>query len=373
MPPKHQKRVLLFLPSLVHGGVPVAMTGLANELSRRGHQVEVAVLARGALEHRLSPKVSLVNLGCARALMALLPLWRHLRKSKPDVLISALFQINTVAIAATLLLPGSSTRVIASQRSAMLSSARVSHRWIDRATPWLAKVVYRLPRYLVCVSDGVRSEMVQSVGVCPRRAVTIYNPIITPAAIAQSGETPSLPAFGQPGEPIIASLGRLTMQKDVSTLLRAFELLRRARPGRLLILGDGPERGHLEQLARDLNLEQSVHFAGFVDRPLGYLRQAQLFVLSSIYEGFGNVLPEALLCGLPIVSTDCDFGPKEILGDGKWGTLVPIRDPAALAEAMGASLDNPPSTEKQRKRALDFTDQKSADRYEALFSDLALA
>lgn len=369
MASKYHKRVLLFLPRLGHGGVPVAMTGLANELARRGHQVEVVVLARGALEHRLSPKVGLVNLACSRALMALLPLWRHLRKSKPDVLISALFQINTVAITATLLLPGSNTRIIASQRSAMRSSARESDRWIDRATPWLAKVVYRFPRYLVCVSEGVRSEMIQSVGVCPRRAVTIYNPIITPATIAQSEETQPLPAFGQIGDPIIASLGRLTMQKDVPTLLHAFKILRQARPGRLLILGDGPERGRLERLARDLNLEQSVYFAGFVDKPLGYLRQAQLFVLSSIYEGFGNVLPEALLCGLPIVSTDCDFGPKEILGDGKWGTLVPIRDPAALAEAMGNSLDNPPSAQKQRQRALHFTDQKSADRYEALLSE----
>ncbi len=363
-------RISVFLHTLDYGGVPFSMMALANELAARGYHAEIVVLhGGGPSEHRVSDAVRVVDLNCSRALFALPALRRYMVEAKPDVLISAQFHINAVAIAASLLLPSRRIRVIASQHSAMTLSSRDSDRWLTTTTPWLAKLAYRLPDHLVCVSEGVRNEMIQELGVSPKRAVTIHNPIVTHDAMSQLRESPALPPFGGSDEPLIVTAGRLSPEKDLETLFLALAELRRHRSARLLVLGDGPAREGLERLARALGIQDSVHFAGFVDRPLGYMRQAQLFVLSSIYEGFGNVLAEALLCGLPVVSTDCDFGPREILGAGRWGHLVPIRDPHALAEAMQLALASPPPPERQKQRALEFTDERSADRYEELFSE----
>lgn len=117
--------------------------------------------------------------------------------------------------------------------------------------------------------------------------------------------------------PLIIAVGRLYLQKDYSTLIRALTELRKQRPSHLLILGEGNERESLERLIHDLNLEEDVVLAGFVNNPLAYMNRASLFVLSSKSEGFGNVLVEAMACGTPVVSTDCPSGPTEILENGK--------------------------------------------------------
>ena len=158
--------------------------------------------------------------------------------------------------------------------------------------------------------------------------------------------------------------GRLHPQKDFATLIRAFAIVRQQRPARLLIVGGEPEqKQELETLIRDLKLEQDAQLFGFTENPYAYMAKAAVFALSSRYEGFGNVLVEAMATGTPVVSTDCESGPAEILENGKYGKLVPVSDPNALAEAILETLATPLDASKLQERSQDFTDEKIACQY----------
>ncbi|MCP4687367.1 MAG: glycosyltransferase, partial [Desulfobacterales bacterium] len=167
--------------------------------------------------------------------------------------------------------------------------------------------------------------------------------------------------------PIIVGAGRLTGEKDFPTLIRAFARLRRKRECRLMILGEGKMQGMLESLAAELDVGEDLALPGFVANPYKYMAKAHLFVLSSAWEGFGMVLAEAMAVGLPVVSTDCPLGPREILEDGRHGPLVPVGDVDALSRAMARTLDHPPDPDALRAAANRFTVEACADGYLQLF------
>jgi glycosyltransferase involved in cell wall biosynthesis len=159
------------------------------------------------------------------------------------------------------------------------------------------------------------------------------------------------------------ALGRLARVKDYPTLIRAFAQLRAERACRLLILGRGRQRDRLLQLATRLGVGEDVDLPGFFDNPYASLRRASLLAVSSLREGGPIVLIEALAQGIPVVSTDCPIGPREILQDGRYGRLVPPGDPAALAAAMRETLDNPPDAALLRQGAAPYTQADSCRRH----------
>lgn len=136
----------------------------------------------------------------------------------------------------------------------------------------------------------------------------------------------------------------------------------------MLFLGDGPKRKEIESLVLELNLSGRVHLPGYLDNPFSVYQGAELFVLSSVFEGFGNVLIEALALGIPVVSTRCPGGPKEILDNGNYGKLVPVGDPNALADAILSTLVNPVDSNSLRLRAKDFSIEHIAEKYLSLLS-----
>jgi len=191
----------------------------------------------------------------------------------------------------------------------------------------------------------------------------IYNPVVTDQLLAKAAAPLDHPWF-VPGSPaVILSAGRLTAQKDYPTLLRAFARLTAGREARLIVLGEGEARGSLEALARDLGVADQIFFASFVENPFAYMARADLFVLSSAWEGHPNVIVEAMACGTPVVSTDCPSGPAEILDNGKYGRLVPVGDADDLSAAMAATLDAPPKAESLRARARMFHANAAAGAY----------
>jgi glycosyltransferase involved in cell wall biosynthesis len=154
----------------------------------------------------------------------------------------------------------------------------------------------------------------------------------------------------------------LVWEKDLATLIRAFGFVRRERPARLVILGEGLQRPMLEALAQELGLDRDVQLPGYVDNPQAMMARCEVFVLSSVTEGLAGVLVEALAAGAPVVSTDCEWSPREILEDGRLGRLVEPGDDRALAEAIIETLDNP--RERVPLEALEVYSLDSAvDRY----------
>lgn len=170
-------------------------------------------------------------------------------------------------------------------------------------------------------------------------------------------------------------VGRLVKQKDFSTLVRAFALVQQRCPVRLMILGDVDKREpsikpQLEALVRELGLENEVALPGFVENPYNYMAKADVFVLSSIYEGFGNVVAEALATGTSVVSTNCESGPAEILENGKYGRLVPVGDAEALANGILATLSNPTDSEILQQRSQAFSVDRVVDQYLEVLNSL---
>jgi len=259
---------------------------------------------------------------------------------------------------------GIDCRMVVSEHTT-LSGAPYYRGWSRRLHRMFGKRIYGLCDGVVCVSEGMRQDLIAATGLREARASVIYNPVRTPASKPASCEQ-ALLAWWNGADAKLIAVGSLKPAKDYPSLLRAFASLRQERDARLLILGEGGLRGELEALAASLGIEDSVMMPGFVRDPYPYLAEADLFVLSSAWEGLGNVIIEALACGTPVVSTDCPSGPAEILENGKYGRLVPLGNPEALATAISEALAASHDREALCRRGAEFSVERAADQYLAL-------
>lgn len=307
------------------------------------------------------PNVRVINLGVRHSQMAIPALIRYLRSERPDVLMVAKDRAIRTAILAHAL-AGVNTRLVGQLHMNMqgfLKSKSFLTRWMRLAPMrWLFPSLDKI----IGVSQGVVEDTLEITGMPRERVIAIRNPVITPELDIMAKAEVSHPWF-QDEIPIVLGAGRLTPEKDFPTLIRAFATLRAQRPARLVILGEGPLEWSLRELTRTLGVEADVDFPGFTENPFAYMQRASLFVMSSAWEGSGNVLVEALALGTPSVSTDCPFGPRETLADGRYGALVPVGDDAALAKAMAATLENPLPAETLKSGVREFEIGFSARQY----------
>jgi glycosyltransferase involved in cell wall biosynthesis len=333
-------KLAIFLPDLVVGGAERSMLKLADGIAQHGYLVDL-VLSRayGPLLSEVPNTVNLVDLGAKRVISSLPSLIRYLKSNKPDSLLSGL-HTNLIALWAWRL-SGVKTRVIVSERNTLGSESRYYSSDIRmKLMPLLVRLFYPWAKCIVAVSSGVADDLIHTAKLPRERINVIYNPIITPDFQSKTKVELNHNWFKQNEPPTILSVGRLSAQKGYDTLLRAFSQVRKIKAARLLILGEGEERPALEALIHQLGIEQFVSMPGFVRNPYPYMCKSSLFVLSSRWEGLPGVLIEALYCGVPLVSTDCPGGAREILADGKYGCLVPVDDIDAMSQAMLAALRN---------------------------------
>ena len=336
------KKVALFLPSLRGGGAERVMVNLARSFVEQGVRVDL-VLARaeGPYLSQVPPDVRIVDLRAPRVLASLPGLVRYLRRERPVAMLSALDHANVVALWARRLAAVQVRMVISVHSTMSIVSSRTPSLRV-KLRPILARLFYGWADAVVAVSQGVADDLVPLTGLPTEKVHVIYNPVVSNEVFVKAEEPLRHPWFF-PGEPpVVLSVGRLSEAKDYPTLIRAFALVRQDVQARLMIIGEGEERGKLEKLARELGLQNDVALPGFVANPYKYMKQAAMFVLSSRWEGFANVLVEAMAVGAPVVATDCASGPSEILEGGKWGRLVPVGDVYSLARAILDTLKNPP-------------------------------
>ena len=240
------------------------------------------------------------------------------------------------------------------------------HEPLKRRLLRRARRCYPRADAVVGVSRGVTTEFAKIPGLAGERVHTVYNPILTRYIARKSREPVDHRWLDGSDVPVVLAIGKLIARKGFSTLLHAFARLLARRPARMIVLGEGRLRPSLVALADRLGAAPYVDFPGFAENPYAFLAKADLFVLSSRNEALPTVLIEAMVCGCPVVSTDCEFGPREILEDGRHGPLVPVGDPEALAAAMLSVLDRPPHREALRDRAGFFEAARAVDRYEEL-------
>ncbi len=368
---KGPKRIAFLIPDFAGGGAEFVTVELANEFALRGYEVQMVVFwASGPNRARLSEKVRVVDLKLSWLYLAPLAIRGYLRRHKPDLVISAMFHTNIFLMAARLLLPFMGTRLVLTEHSMLSLRARHSKRKTKGIFLFAARLLFRFADRVVGVSQGVADDIAAITGLSRGKVTCIYNPVIRADLAGQLSKSLQDPRGGQAALPRIVTAGRLEPEKDHATMIRAFAKLLESGEARLLILGEGSLRPRLEQLTAALGIAGQVEFAGYVDDPGPHFRSADLFVLSSIYEGLPTVLIEALSFGLPVVSTDCPSGPREILADGAFGRLVPPGDATALAAAMLDSLKAEADPQRQLTRALDFTVERSVDEYERLAAEV---
>ena len=331
-------RIALFTDSMMGGGAERVMAILANELVGRGIAVDLLLVrAVGEYLSQLSPVVHVVELPASRIATSVVPLARYLRQARPQCLLSTLTAVNLVALLAHRL-SRSPARMVLREASTLSIAARSTPRLKDRVLPHLAKRAYPLADQIIAVSKGVANDLHDTWKIPRDKITVVYNPIVD-ADLAQLSAQPARhPWLEDPDRPLVLGVGRLTRAKNFALLLRAFALMRRQVPARLIILGEGEERAALTDLARELAIAEDVAMPGFADNPFAYMAKASVFVLSSSWEGLPGVLIQAMACGCPVVSTDCPHGPREILDEGRIGCLVPTDDPEALSAGMLAAL-----------------------------------
>lgn len=356
-------RVALFVPSMRGGGAQRMMARLAGGIIERGYQVDLVLLkAEGPYLSELHPEVNVVALGSRRVLTSVSPLARYLKRSRPSAMLSAMRDTNIVALWSKRL-TRAKTRLVVREANTLSVSAAGAVSIRGRLLPWLARRFYPWADEIVAVSEGVARDLQRSTGIAPGRISVLQNPVVTPDITSRAAEPAGHDWLAHNGPPVILGVGRLAPQKDFDTLIRAFARLREQTAARLIILGEGPLRGELESLAARLGIADDVAMPGFVRNPYSWMSRAAVFVLSSRWEGFPNVLVESMACGTPVVSTDCPSGPSEILENGAWGPLVPMGDKNALAEAIASTLRNQLHPRDLISRASKFSVAESTKQY----------
>ena len=359
-----RKRLAIFVSFSGKGGVERVVHNLLQGLSARDIDVDLlAVVGKhGWLPEIPWPNIRVVNLNVKHTHLALPGLVRYLRTERPDVLMVAKDRAVRIAVLARMF-ARVGTRLVGQLHnniSGLLETKTPIQRWL-RCAPmrWLFPYV----DLIICVSEGVVEDTIKVAGFPRERLVALPNPIITPEVYLKGDEPVEHPWFNDPSVPVILGAGRLTQEKDFATLIRAFNIVSRQIDSRLAIIGEGPLRQDLEHLVAELGLTDRVSLPGYAANPYAYMKKSSLFVLSSAWEGSGNVLIEAMAFGVPAVSTDCPYGPSETLAGGKYGPLVPVGDPESMAKAMLDTLSNPLSAKELQDAVAPFSVERSTQRY----------
>jgi len=367
-------KVLFFISSLDGGGAEKVMVNILSHIDR--DKIDPSLILFYPFDDspyrkylRGDVKVTVIGRksdSFFEKIRQFLNFFRAVHREKPRVILSMLTHNNIIALFAGVLVR---IRVIVCEH---ITLGEVIKTREGRTMVWfpvapLVKILYRFADKIIAVSEGIKINLTEEFRIAAGTIEVIYNPVDI-ARISWLSRMHLEHPFFQGGVPVILAVGRLVWQKGFDLLLRAFREVLSELDARLILAGEGHERESLQRLAKDLGIAAKVSFVGFQTNPYAFMSKADVFVLSSRYEGLPMVLLEALACGTPVISTDCKSGPREILDNGRCGLLVPVRDMKALSEAIVRSLKDSELRENfsrlGRERATDFSVDRIIRQYE---------
>lgn len=366
-------KISFFIPSMDGGGAERVILNLVNGLSQY-KEISVDLIlskAKGKYLNDVSENVRIIDLQNKRTIASLYGLIKYLNKEIPDVLISAVTHANIVAVLAKLIVK-KNIKVILTQHNMLSNALKQSNKIFSVLFSVAILLIYPRANKIITVSKNIEQDIISKFKINKKKVKTIYNPIMEKKIMEKSIEPLNHKWFTTDSPPVILSVGRLHPVKDYPTLIRSFKRLRERVEVKLIILGDGDLRGDLIALSKELGVENDVQILGFVENPYQYMARAKVLVLTSIYEGFGNVIVEALGCGTPVVSTNCPGGVSEILDNGKYGSLVPVGDEESLSNAIFDVLEKPhfDSRNERLKRAQVFSVNNILKEYMLLIESI---
>lgn len=361
--------VAIYLSARSHGSREEALLQLIRHLLDDGTRVDVLVAGvEPWLRKALDPRARIQDLNrwwmgvgwlrlphLVRVYLSAPVVAEYLRRAAPKVLFATSIPPNLASLAGRAI--AKSPTIVVIRQSNVIRLTEAERYAIVRRRPrdWILPRLYRRADAIIAVSAGVAENLRALCAEAADRIVVVPNGVAMSRIDAGKEAPVDHPWLQGSGEPVLLAVGRLVPKKDYPTLLAAFRLVRQACPARLIILGEGPERARLEAEARKLGVDRFISMPGFCANPFAYFARASGYVLASISEGMPSSLIEALACGCPAVSTDCPSGPAEILDNGRYGALVPVGNPQALAAAILETLRQPRSVERLRARAAEFS------------------
>ncbi|WP_339138117.1 MAG: glycosyltransferase [Candidatus Electrothrix sp. GW3-4] len=362
------KTIAIVLGQLGTHGPSLIRLQIAAELVKRGLDVHLVLGTDAAdLAKNIPYGCKVFILNSTRLRQFIIKLGRYLRQEKPEGVIASSWPYSASAILAVRLF-ARQVKLVVSEHADLRTNIEASGEFTNKDAfliRYLSKYIYVYANKVVGVSQGVVDGLCEVTGLNKSKTTVIYNPLRE--MVGDLGETEHDRALRDEfwnGTSIkLLAVGRLAPEKNYEIMIDAIQLLRDKHDIKLIVIGDGALKSMLQEKIDYLSLSQHILLAGKITNVQEFYAEADVFLMSSTSEGFGNVIVEALSFGLPIVSTNCQSGPAEILSDGEYGVLTPVGDPQAFACGIDKVLLTQADPEKQKKRSGEYTIEKTTDKY----------
>ena len=373
MSTKCKKKILVFSSSLAGGGAEKHLLRILPYLQNH-YEITLALCRNsGELVKDLPKNTSVIELGKGRALKSLLPLISYLNKNKPDLVFSIQDHANAIAIMARYLAFDKQTKLCCSVQNNFSESKKTTPFLRGKILYFLLPWLYRYPDWIITCSEGLKENLKHQLKQ-PIKIQTIYNASFEQTISTLKPPPCNEPWLENPSIPVIISCGRLVPQKNYPLLISAFKELLESQEARLIIVGNGQEKQNLETLVAELRISDNVKFLPFTNNHYQLMSRASIFVLPSLWEGFGNILVEAMACEVPVIATNCDFGPSEIIEHDKDGLLIESNNKQELKNAMLRLLNDKKLREQlitaAKEKCQHFSSEQIAQEHITLFDSL---
>ena len=357
-------KITFILPDLRAGGAEKVCINLASDWISKGHSITFVLMnKKGEYLKNISKKIKIVSLKKKKLRQIFIPLISFFYSHKPDVTLAQMWPMTSITVLAWLV-SFKKGKLFLVDHVHLLSSIEKEIFFSKTIFKLIVKATYFFSNKIIVVSNGVKRDLVQISSKLKKKIKVIYNPLIKSKKFNIKNKISlKKKIWGKNTKYCILSVGSLKIQKDHFNLINAFSLLRFNQKCKLLIIGDGPLKSKLKKFVKIKKLNKQVIFINFRSELQRYYETADLFVSSSKWEGFSNVIAESLGYGLPVVSTNCKSGPSEILQKGKFGELVPIENSKKLASAILKSLVKKHDKNLLVKRSKDFAISKISNKY----------